>query len=184
MGLDMYLSAHKYVGGWDHSKPEEKAAYATIMKTAGLGEFRCDGSPGITVEVKVAYWRKANQIHAWFVKNVQNGVDDCKGHYVTREQLEELVAVCQRVLDGSEMVTGPVVTSTVYNAEHPDGKDETREGEVFADDRLARELLPTQSGFFFGSTEYNEFYKQDLEDTVEQLRRVLDDGRFRGCDFY
>jgi len=33
--------------------------------------------------------------------------------------------------------------------------------------------LPTQSGFFFGSTEYDEWYEQDMKNTVEQLDRIL-----------
>lgn len=31
----------------------------------------------------------------------------------------------------------------------------------------AEDLLPTQSGFFFGPTEYDEWYVQDLRDTIE-----------------
>ena len=38
---------------------------------------------------------------------------------------------------------------------------------------LADELLPTSSGFFFGSTEYNEWYFKDLENTIEQCERVI-----------
>ena len=37
----------------------------------------------------------------------------------------------------------------------------------------AVELLPTQSGFFFGGTEYDEWYFRDLEDTVELLDKAL-----------
>lgn len=38
---------------------------------------------------------------------------------------------------------------------------------------LAEELLPTQSGFFFGSTDYDQWYIADLETTVEICNRVL-----------
>lgn len=44
---------------------------------------------------------------------------------------------------------------------------------VLADNTLADEELPTQSGFFFGSTEYDEWYFQDLKLTVEIIDRVL-----------
>ena len=40
--------------------------------------------------VKVAYWRKANAIHGWFVDNIQDGVDDQNEYYVSKEKLEEL----------------------------------------------------------------------------------------------
>jgi hypothetical protein len=33
--------------------------------------------------------------------------------------------------------------------------------------------LPTASGFFFGNTEYNEYYWSDLQYTAEELDRVI-----------
>lgn len=39
---------------------------------------------------------------------------------------------------------------------------------------LAGELLPTQKGFFFGSTEYDDGYFQDIEYTIERLCTILD----------
>lgn len=48
------------------------------------------------------------------------------------------------------------------------------EGEnVTIDKELAEELLPTQCGFFFGSTEYDALYIADLEYVVEQMTQVL-----------
>lgn len=38
---------------------------------------------------------------------------------------------------------------------------------------VAHEYLPTASGFFFGSTEYDEWYWSDLEYTAKELSRVL-----------
>ena len=40
---------------------------------------------------------------------------------------------------------------------------------VLADHSLADELLPTQAGFFFGSTDYDEWYYHDVEDVLKQL---------------
>ena len=39
--------------------------------------------------------------------------------------------------------------------------------------KQTKELLPTSSGFFFGSTEYDEGYLQDLENTVLILEKCL-----------
>ena len=47
--------------------------------------------------------------------------------------------------------------------------------EVLADHSKAQELLPTQSGFFFGSTEYDEWYFDDVKDCLEQMRKFLAD---------
>jgi len=47
--------------------------------------------------------------------------------------------------------------------------------EVLADHSKAQELLPTQSGFFFGSTEYDEWYFNDLEYAQQELTAMLAD---------
>lgn len=45
----------------------------------------------------IGYWRKANAVHGWFVRNVQGGVDDCNAYSVSREQLIQLKDVCLRI---------------------------------------------------------------------------------------
>lgn len=40
------------------------------------------------------------------------------------------------------------------------------------DNKLADELLPTQSGFFFGSTDYDEWYLQTIDQTIEILEKL------------
>ena len=45
---------------------------------------------------------------------------------------------------------------------------------VLEDNSLASQLLPTESGFFFGSTEYDEWYFENVRNTYEGLGRVLD----------
>jgi len=44
---------------------------------------------------------------------------------------------------------------------------------VLDDQRLAGEVLPPTAGFFFGSTELNEWYWQDIEETWRVLDEVL-----------
>lgn len=45
--------------------------------------------------------------------------------------------------------------------------------QVLADHSLAEELLPTSAGFFFGSTDFDEYYFKDLEYTVKVIDRCL-----------
>ena len=40
--------------------------------------------------------------------------------------------------------------------------------------KLGPELLPTQSGFFFGETDYDEWYGEYVADTVSKINKVLD----------
>ena len=53
---------------------------------------------------------------------------------------------------------------------------------VLEDHSLAEELLPTESGFFFGSTEYNKWYFDDLETTVDIIDKVLAETDFYNYD--
>jgi hypothetical protein len=46
---------------------------------------------------------------------------------------------------------------------------------VLADKSKADELLPSASGFFFGGTDYDEWYFGDLEYTVERIEKILND---------
>lgn len=103
------------------------------------------------IEECIAYWRKANQIHNWFVENVQDGEDDCGLYEVTKDQLQELLYIAKAVDN------------------HPS---------------TAGELLPTISGFFFGSTNYDKFYFDDIKETIEQLTKVLNETDFDNYHVY
>ena len=46
--------------------------------------------------------------------------------------------------------------------------------QVLADHSRAEELLPTQSGFFFGGTGYDEYYFEDLEETKKILEPIIE----------
>jgi len=139
MGLDQYLYAKQYTSD---STYFNKAGVFTMLKET-LGDdvkHLVKDSPSISIEMKVGQWRKANEIHQYFVDNCQGGEDDCRLSYVSRDKVTELLDLCKQVL---------------------------------ADHSKAEELLPTQQGFFFGSTEYGEWYFQDLEDTVSILENCL-----------
>ena len=93
MGLDMYLT--------------KKTRVYKPFGTVAL-EDRWDGPIAVNVdklckiEEEIATWRKANQVHKWFVDNVQNGVDDCKQYYVPFEKLKELKTLCQKALTAKD----------------------------------------------------------------------------------
>jgi hypothetical protein len=135
MGLDMYLNAKKYTSG--NLSPE---LYSKVLDVVNVDVLPRKDFPSVEVSVGVAYWRKANAIHQWFVETCQDGTDDCRRADVSREQLEELLNLAKQVKN---------------------------------DPSLASDLLPTISGFFFGSTEYDEHYMKDIDNTIEQLEQVL-----------
>ena len=36
-----------------------------------------------------------------------------------------------------------------------------------------KRFLPTQAGFFFGSTDYDDWYEQDLKNTIDQIDKAI-----------
>ena len=46
--------------------------------------------------------------------------------------------------------------------------------EVLNNHDLAKEKLPTKEGFFFGSTEYDEYYFEQLQKTIEMIDAIDD----------
>lgn len=139
MGLDMYLEKRTYVKQWDHQSAEEKHE---VVVTKGGQPTKIDPKKVKYIIEEAGYWRKANQIHRWFVENVQDGIDNCGDYYVGSEKLTELLELCKK---------------------------------VEADHSLAEELLPSASGFFFGGTEYDEWYFEDIKNTITILEEALAD---------
>lgn len=54
--------------------------------------------------------------------------------------------------------------------------------EVIRHGKKAPEKLPSQSGFFFGSTDYDQYYFDDLKRTKEILQTILKEEA--GSDYY
>lgn len=89
---------------------------------------------------EVAYWRKFNALHNWFVTNVQIGIDDCNMHEVTKYHVEDLLY-------------------TLMNTKQ---------------DQDPSHFEPVE-GFFFGSTEIDEYYWEQVENTLDKMRGLLND---------
>jgi hypothetical protein len=48
---------------------------------------------------EVAYWRKFNALHNWFVTNIQIGIDDCGSYEITKDELEALISTIESLLE-------------------------------------------------------------------------------------
>jgi hypothetical protein len=141
MGLDMYLYAKKFVSSSSWAKEDDRKKIKSIARLMKGTKFLIeDDLQFAEVKLQVAYWRKANAIHKYFVDNCAGGKDECQDTYVEREQLQDLLNRCKTILE---------------------------------DHSKAGELLPSQGGFFFGSTDYDERYFSDLQSTVPVLEKIL-----------
>ena len=149
MGLDMYLTATKRVDkiNWKALQRDNKLSldspqvieprFSNLMELTKLADVATD-IYSANVQVTCAYWRKANQIHNWFVANVQEGEDNCGTYYVLHDRLRELKAICERA----------------FNEKNPS-------------------LLPPLEGSFFGGTDIDQYYWEQIKNTIEQLGRIL-----------
>lgn len=98
MGLDSYFTARQYLSDWNEEDKELKT------KVSALAEGIATEWEVKEVVYEVGYWRKANAIHNWFVQNVQDNVDDCKEHYVSKDNIIKLYdAVCQVLEDQNKV---------------------------------------------------------------------------------
>lgn len=129
--------------------------------------------PWWRIKEEVGSWCKANAIHKWFVDNIQNGVDDCNYHREVREaDLVELLETCNTVLESCKLVDGKVCNG--YRYENGIRVPIMDDGKYVENTSVAEELLPTTSGFFFGSTDYDEWYVEDLINTINIITRAIE----------
>ena len=173
MGLDMYLQKRHYVGNkWRKDKKQQvKVTVPKVQKEATFPTKQIKQERVQYITEEVAYWRKANAIHQWFVENVQDGDDDCGEYEVSREQLEELLTTVNKVLKASKLVKGKIQNGSKSTAKgwEPIMED----GKYIEDPATAQELLPTTEGFFFGGKDYDQYYYEDLTYTQETLTALL-----------
>jgi hypothetical protein len=181
MGLDMYLEkCNRKMWGYKdvdiseikETKPQLYAEIKPFIILKGSSDiFQWE-----SLFEEVGYWRKANAIHKWFVDNVQNGIDDCCYYEVTKENIQELLRRCKIIKR----------TSTMEKAYIENGKTFANdrwcpiyiEGETITNPNIAKNLLPTQEGFFFGGTNYDQWYMDDITKTIDILQKVLDETDF------
>lgn len=174
----MYMLKKHYIGN-KYKEPHQRVTVSLPAEhKANIKDERIQ-----EIVEEVAYWRKANQIHKWFSDNVaegdfKNGAD----MYVSSKQLGELLEVCKKVLAASKLVEGKIENGKTM----VDGKWEPimEDGKFIEDPTVAKELLPTESGFFFGGTDYDEYYISDIQQTVEQLEKILGEDEDRASYYY
>jgi hypothetical protein len=149
MGLDMYLTASNFF--WTHEENESiKQAREIIAKTLGLK----DASEVQSVKLNLAYWRKVNWIHNWFVVNVQNDEDNCGEYYVSREKLAELKELCDELIASRDK------------------------------DKAMELLPPVDGFFFGKDTVDDNYYWQSLKYTSETIADILSRRQLANFDFH
>lgn len=106
-------------------------------------------------EVELVYWRKANAIHRYFCR-VGQELEPEVLYKISREDLLNLLSDIDTILNTEESKRNSV----------------------------AKDLLPTQSGFFFGNTEYDPVYYGHLQYTKEKLQNLLNNVDINNFIYY
>lgn len=139
MGLDMYLTKEIYVGAqYKHNNVK-----AVIEIESSGQKVKVNPSKVKSVIEEAGSWRKANQIHKFFVDELQKGKDDCEKYYAPYEKLSELKLLCEKVLETKD-----------------------------------HSLLPPEAGFFFGSTDADEWYFKQVQETIDIIEDLDPDGDY------
>jgi hypothetical protein len=113
MGLDMFLISLPKIEGMDYDEVQMANLHLSNLQTEQneiyekvkphIKHFEEFGHSWASLREKVAYWRKANQIHNWFVENLRNGEDEpCFIELVTKDNLKDLYDLCIKILSDKE----------------------------------------------------------------------------------
>lgn len=147
MGLDMYLGARNQTGEYQ----------------------------------ELGYWRKANAVHGWFVRECAGGVDECQEIIVPRDYLSRLRADCNNALANRENAVPNDITTRVHTQPPNSGQElmdfimneMKAQQENIGTTLVSDDPLQPIAGFFFGSTSKDEWYYQDLLDTIDIIDKAL-----------
>jgi len=168
MGLDMYLYVKQdKTATLDEAVAKDRLWWEGAELNGETHRFENDVmEPGL---IGVAYWRKANAIHGWFDEKV-GGIEDCEYYEISQEDLADLLDTCHQVRESIELIEGEIV-----NGYDGHGNPIIEQGTYIKDTSVCIDLLPVTQGFFFGSYEYDQWYAQDIDDSIMQLTKALEE---------
>lgn len=159
MGLDMYLEVRKFVP--THDWVNENGEFVR-KETEGAEAIKVAGLEGLTSKEAVGITVQTTAVYWRKVNAIHNWfVNTCANG----------VDECQQIpVTRSQLLALRDQVELVIRKKNP---------------AVAQEFLPTQSGFFFGSTEYDDYYWGDMQYTAEELTRVLSETTDDyGIDFF
>jgi len=108
-----------------------------VGQVGNITTIKKDGDSYI-VYTEAGYWRKANQIHNWFVEVCQDGVDECQKTMLESDQLFQL----QYVIKAFGKLPSKRKLLSLMDSDR---------GLIISPEKqmLYEKLLPSISGFFF-----------------------------------
>jgi hypothetical protein len=157
MGLDIYFSKVNRV---DYSTNKEKA---------------------VEKEISIGYFRKVNCLLPFF------GYEgNCEYLEIEKCQIEDLIETAKELLDNYETFKQDLLklNCDYEKANETSNEEDKKQIEEKLDllwkafEELADKKLPTCDGFYFGDTEYRDWYIEDLLEIVEDFTKILEETDF------
>jgi len=149
MGLDMYLNVNERISSHDFHRDNYEASYTENPRYNQIME-------AVATKVKDNI---ASSVSVEWTAIYWRKSNQIHNWFVT--QLADGVDECQRIpVSRDDLVKLHNTCSVLLDTKSTE---------------LAMELLPPAAGFFFGSTDIDEWYWQDIEETHKQLTELLDE---------
>lgn len=136
-----------YISGWTYGGKEPEALFTALAQHIGMVPH--EGSPSWTIEKAEDGYKVSGHLFYWRKANAI--------HRWFVEECQNGVDECQPTVIHPEKVLGLIDACERVTVDHD----------------LAGDLLPSQAGFFFGGTEYDEWYFRDAEETAIHLKERL-----------
>ena len=122
---------------------------------------------------ELSYFRKVNFLVKFFNDKI---VEYCGGTIldgldipIDKEWCEELLDKCNQVVDKYDELKALYTPDTDYNNTKLFESEEANN--LFA--KFVSETLSTMAGFFYGSTDYDKWYLEDVKDVIEHLKNNI-----------
>lgn len=121
---------------------------------------------------EVAYWRKANAIHKYLCDNGICIKEDIE-YIIPTNVLKDLLEKCEYVKKIAILKDGEIEDGRTLK----DGEwvPIMVKGKYIENAEEIEDILPTQSGFFFGSLNYDEYYMRKIDETITQLKPIIEE---------
>lgn len=110
---------------------------------------------------RIYYWRKANQIHGYFdqiaVERKGDILDNCETLILRPHDLRQFINDCKLAVEDYYLR---------------------------GDSSFAEKVFPPTEGFFFGNTAMDSCYWSQLEDTVVDLEKIMQENDYEYYRYY
>lgn len=126
---------------------------------------------------EICYWRKANQIHKWFNTKFIKEQNPWGYYEVEEKDIQGLLLICKLLKhlkeNPDDSLFAPIGTDCFTHIKKGDFEYDL---DLDCADLIAYALLPPDNlGCFFGSGVVDEWYWEQIDDTIEQLAKALEE---------